>query len=47
MSCGAKKAFLAEGQRLSKTGSYGWKVATGELFWSEETYRIYQYDPIR
>jgi PAS domain S-box-containing protein len=40
-----KEAFLAEGQRLSKTGSYGWKVATGELFWSEETYRIYQYDP--
>ncbi len=40
-----KEAFLAEGQRLSKTGSYGWKVATGELFWSEETYRIYQYEP--
>src|SRR5271156_866097 len=38
------EAFLAEGQRLSKTGSYGWKVSTGELFWSEETYRIYQYD---
>ena len=38
------KAFLAEGQRLSKIGSYGWKVSTGELFWSEETYRIYQYD---
>ena len=40
-----KEAFLAEGQRLSKTGSYGWKVSTGELFWSEETYRIYQYEP--
>src|SRR5271154_4161109 len=39
------EAFLAEGQRLSKTGSFGWKVSTGELFWSEETYRIYQYDP--
>jgi PAS domain S-box-containing protein len=39
------EAFLAEGQRLSKTGSYGWKVSTGELYWSEETYRIYQYDP--
>lgn len=38
------EAFLAEGQRLSKIGSYGWKVSTGELFWSEETYRIYQYD---
>src|SRR5271154_2425904 len=40
-----KEAFLAEGQRLSKTGSYGWKVSTGELFWSEETYRIYEYAP--
>jgi PAS domain S-box-containing protein len=40
-----KEAFLAEGQRLSKIGSYGWKVSTGELFWSEETYRIYEYDP--
>src|SRR5271170_3150080 len=39
------EAFLAEGQRLSKTGSFGWKVSTGELFWSAETYRIYQYDP--
>jgi PAS domain S-box-containing protein len=39
------EAFLTEGQRLSKIGSYGWKVATGELLWSEETYRIYQYNP--
>jgi signal transduction histidine kinase len=39
------KVFLSEGQRLSKVGSYGWRVSTGELFWSEETYRIYQYDP--
>jgi signal transduction histidine kinase/PAS domain-containing protein len=38
------RAFLAEGQRLSKVGTYGWKVSTGELFWSEETYRIYEYD---
>ncbi|HMD14452.1 MAG TPA: PAS domain-containing protein, partial [Bacteroidota bacterium] len=39
------EAFLAEAQRLSKTGSFGWNVFTGEIFWSEETYRIFQYDP--
>jgi PAS domain S-box-containing protein len=37
--------YLAEGQRLSHTGSFGWRPATGELFWSEETFRIFQYDP--
>jgi len=39
------KAFLAEAQRLSRTGSFGWQVSTGELFWSEETFRIFQFDP--
>jgi len=36
------EAYLAEAQRLSHTGSFGWNVATGEIFWSEETYRIYE-----
>jgi PAS domain S-box-containing protein len=39
------KAYLAEAQRLSCTGSFGWQVSTGELFWSEETFRIFQFDP--
>src|SRR5271154_2146749 len=39
------EAYLAEAQRLSHTGSLGWKVSTGELYWSAETYRIYQVDP--
>jgi len=30
------EAFLAEGQRLSRTGSFSWRVATGEITWSEE-----------
>jgi PAS domain S-box-containing protein len=34
------EAFLAEAQRLSLTGSFGWNVASGELFWSDETYEI-------
>ena len=39
------EAYLAEGQRLSLTGSFGWKVSTGEIFWTEETFRIFQFDP--
>ncbi len=38
------EAYLAEAQRLSKTGSFGWNVLTGEIRWSEETFRIFQYD---
>jgi len=38
------EAYLAEGQRLSHAGSFGWKPSTGEIIWSEETFRIFQYD---
>jgi len=38
------EAYLAEAQRLSHTGSFGWKLSTGEIVWSEETFRIFQYD---
>src|ERR1700737_3244663 len=38
------EANLAEAQRLSRTGSFGWRVSTGEILWSEETFRIFQYD---
>jgi PAS domain S-box-containing protein len=37
-------AYLGEAQKLSMTGSFGWEVETGELFWSEETFRIFGYD---
>jgi PAS domain S-box-containing protein len=40
-----RQAYLAEAQRLSHTGSFGWKPSTGESIWSEETFRIFQYDP--
>jgi PAS domain S-box-containing protein len=36
--------YLTEAQSLSSTGSFGWNVPTGELFWSEETFRIFQCD---
>lgn len=39
------EAFLAEGQRLSSTGSFAWRVATDEITWSEETYRIFEIEP--
>jgi PAS domain S-box-containing protein len=34
------EASLAEAQRLSRTGSFGWHVASGDIVWSEESYRI-------
>ena len=38
------EAYLAEAQRLSHTGSFGWMPPTGEILWSDETFRIFQYD---
>jgi C4-dicarboxylate-specific signal transduction histidine kinase len=39
------EAYLMEAQRLSRTGSFGWDVSSGQLYWSEETYRIFECDP--
>src|ERR1700692_4648401 len=33
------EAYLAEAQRLSHSGSFGWRPSTGEILWSEETFR--------
>jgi PAS domain S-box-containing protein len=38
------ETYLAEAQRLSHTGSFGWNVSSGEILWSEESYRIFEYD---
>jgi PAS domain S-box-containing protein len=38
------EAYLSEAQRVSHTGSFGWSVSGGEIYWSEETFRIFQYD---
>jgi C4-dicarboxylate-specific signal transduction histidine kinase len=38
------QAYLAEAQRLSHTGSFGWDISSGKLYWSEETFRIFEYD---
>jgi PAS domain S-box-containing protein len=38
-------AYLAEAQQLSQTGSFGLNMDTREVFWSDETFRIFGYDP--
>jgi PAS domain S-box-containing protein len=38
-----REAYLAEAQRLSHTGSFGWRPDTGEIVWSDETCRIFEY----
>jgi signal transduction histidine kinase/FixJ family two-component response regulator len=39
------EVYLAEAERLSHTGTLGWNVSTGEIYWSEGTYRIFECDP--
>jgi signal transduction histidine kinase/HAMP domain-containing protein len=40
-----REAYLAEAQRLSHTGSFGWNLSDGgELVWSDETFRIFDYE---
>jgi PAS domain S-box-containing protein len=39
------EASLAEAQRLSHTGSWTWRPATGEVWWSVEHFRVFGVDP--
>jgi len=39
------EAFLREAQRLSSTGGFSWRVATNEIIWSDEVYRIFEIEP--
>src|ERR1700738_4600919 len=39
------EAYLAEAQKLSHTGSFGWRISCGKIYWSQETFRIFEYDP--
>jgi PAS domain S-box-containing protein len=38
------EAYLAEAQRLSLTGSFGWIPSSGTINWSEQSFRIFEYD---
>jgi PAS domain S-box-containing protein len=35
---------LAVTQRLTRTGCFGWSVASGKVYWSDETYNIFEHD---
>jgi DNA-binding NtrC family response regulator len=39
------EAYLAAAQRLSRTGSFGWNPSNGQIYWSEETFRIFESEP--
>jgi PAS domain S-box-containing protein len=39
------ETFLADGQRLSKTGTFSWSIEKDEIIWSEEMYSIFEFDP--
>src|SRR6266436_2038386 len=39
------EALLAEAQRLSRIGSFSWRVETDEIRFSEQLYRIFELDP--
>jgi PAS domain S-box-containing protein len=41
------EAYLGEAQRVSHTGSFGWSVSSGHIVWSEEMFRIFEYDPAK
>jgi signal transduction histidine kinase len=38
------ETYLTEAQRLSRSGSFSWNIATEEQVWSEEIFRIFEYD---
>src|SRR6478672_3061851 len=44
MALRRSEGFLAEGQRISHTGSWTWNVSSGEVTWSEEHFRIFGFD---
>jgi predicted ATPase/signal transduction histidine kinase/GAF domain-containing protein/ActR/RegA family two-component response regulator len=38
------ESYLSEAQRLSRTGSFGWRPSSGEIYWSEESFRIFEFE---
>ena len=39
------EAFLAQGEAVSETGSFFWRVETNEIRWSNALYRIFEFEP--
>src|SRR6202166_2331526 len=42
---GRSESYLAEAQKLTRSGSWAWDVRTRDVFWSQEMFRIFDYDP--
>jgi PAS domain S-box-containing protein len=42
-----QQAYLTEAQKLTHTGSWVWNLSSDERFWSEETFRIFEVDPVK
>jgi PAS domain S-box-containing protein len=40
----SEAVYLAEAQKLSATGSFGWDATKGTAFWSEESFRIFGFE---
>jgi PAS domain S-box-containing protein len=38
------ESYLAEAQKASRTGSFGWSVSSGDIIWSNETFRLFELD---
>jgi PAS domain S-box-containing protein len=38
------ETYLAQGQSISHTGSFGRSVLSGKIYWSEETYKVFEHD---
>ena len=43
--CGEAKLLLTEAQQISHTGSWRWNVRTGEVAWSAQHFRLFDFDP--
>jgi PAS domain S-box-containing protein len=41
------QAYLVAGQEMSHTGSWSQRIGTAEVYWSDETYRVFGLDPTR
>ena len=39
------QSFLVEGQRLTRMGNFVWHLGTGDITWSEQLYRMFEFEP--
>jgi PAS domain S-box-containing protein len=39
------QAFIAEGQRLARLGGFSWNVESGQIKWTDQLYRIFEFEP--